>query len=87
VRNPVSMCEPRRQRPVTVDGEGASSLELRQTARAFRLEDAGRALQLVEVGCEAVVRDEPQVLDAKLVQRRSKRAHESDNTERVFESL
>jgi hypothetical protein len=71
---------------MTVDGEGATSLELRQAPRAFGLEDPGRSLDLVEVRREAVVPDEPQVLDAKLVQRRSKRAHESDDTERMFES-
>ncbi|MGH2673209.1 MAG: hypothetical protein ACRDHC_09550 [Actinomycetota bacterium] len=69
-----------------VDGEGTSSLELHQAARAFGLESPGRALELVEIGREAVVPDVPQVLGAELVQRRSKRAHESDDTERVFES-
>jgi hypothetical protein len=57
------MREPRRHRSVAVDGEGSSSLELRQAARAFGLEDPGRALELVEIGRETVVRHEPQVLD------------------------
>ncbi|MEX2406927.1 MAG: hypothetical protein WD834_06270 [Actinomycetota bacterium] len=85
VRHAMPMRKPGRHRSVTVDGEGASSLELGQAPRAFGLDDPGRALQLVEIGRESVVREEAEILDAELVQRRTKRAHESDNTERVFE--
>ena len=48
--------------------------------------DAGGTLELVEIRREDVVADEPQILCSKLVQRRAQRAHERDDSERLFEA-
>ena len=71
---------------MAVKGEASSSLELGQPACPLGFDDAGGTLELVEIRREDVVADEPQILCSKLVQRRAQRAHERDDSERLFEA-
>lgn len=70
---------------MAVQGEAASSLELGQPARPLGFDDPGCALELAEIRREDVVADEPQILFSKLVQGGAQRAHERDDSERLFE--
>jgi hypothetical protein len=55
-RQPLPLRQPRRRRQVAVDRVDLSTSELRQAATALELEDASRALDLIQVTGERLVR-------------------------------
>jgi hypothetical protein len=72
---------------MTVDRVDLATFELRQAATALELEDASRALDLVQMTGERVVRQRAEVVPTQLVERRSQHAHVREDIEQVFEAL